>query len=300
MPGEEILQQQGIPATKEVSPQEPAATGTGTETPQKAKPYESKVFASLAKRERELLDLKQQTKKDRETLDTERKEYEDWKAWKSKAKTNPKEYLEKSGLTYEEVTDFYLNDGKPSADTQYKSIKEELDAFKKEQADLRAKEQSDLEQAEQSKLDETIATFKEGINDFLSKNTDKYELINIYEQQEMVYDYISAHYQQELEQQKTNPNHRPRVLDKEEASDAVEAYLEEEQIKRAQKSKKLQTKLGFGQTQDAKSQTTKPGETAMGSKTLSNENSLSSAPSLLSPKTENERIKRALAALERR
>ena len=291
---EEVLQQQGIPAVKAEANKETETQGQVEKAIEKAKPYESKSFAAIAKREREVLNMRQQAKLEREALDAQKKEYEDWKATKELAKKNPKAYLEKAGLTYEELTEFLLNDQKPTADSEVKSVREELEKFKQEQAErLKLQEENELKLQQQA-VEKTIADFKATISEMVSKDQEKYELINIFEQQDMIYDTISEHYALEVKKQEEDPSYKPKMLSKEEAADMVEKYLEDEQIARSSKSKKLQAKLNF---QEKKDEPKKDDYQGWSSKTINNEQAISSAPSMLTPKTENDRLKRALAAL---
>lgn len=291
---EEVLQQSGVPTTKDTVTQESTTTDKGTETATKAKPYESKVFAALAKREREQLNIKQQIKAERETLDKDRKEYEEWKFAKEQAKKNPKSYLEKANLSYEDVTQFYLNDEKPTVDSEVSSLKQELENFKQEQIAEKKRLQEEEITSQQKQVESTISEFKTSIKSMVEKETDKYELINLFEQSDMVYDTIAEHFNQELQKQKEDETYKPTVLTKEQAADLVEEYLEKEQFSRMEKSKKFKSKFNIA---DVKKEDAKVKTDSWGTKTLNNDEALSSAPSLLSTKTENDRIKRAMAAL---
>jgi len=97
-------------------------------------------------------------------------------------------------------------------------MREELEGdYKKKFDDLEnrllEKEKSD----EQRRYDDIQRGFKNEINEYVDSNLEKYELIKANEANELVYDVIEEHY-----------NDSGRILDIEEAAQAVENYLEEE------------------------------------------------------------------------
>ena len=141
---------------------------------------------------------------------------------------NPIETLEELGLSYEQLTDIVLNDGKISTDMQLKLMRQDID--KKYEGKLekleRELEERDKNQ-EQQKYDEAVDNFKFQLDDFVATNED-YELIQANDASSLVFEVIEEHY-----------NDTGRVLDMKEAADSVESHLETELRKVLEKSKKL-------------------------------------------------------------
>jgi hypothetical protein len=111
-----------------------------------------------------------------------------------------------------------LNDGKLTPEMQMRLMREELEGdyrkkFEELENRLIEKEKSD----EQRRYDDIQRGFQNEIEDFVESNADRYELIKANEANDIIYDVIEEHY-----------NDTGRILDIEEAAEAVENYLEEE------------------------------------------------------------------------
>ena len=131
---------------------------------------------------------------------------------------NPLKVLEEMGFGYDKLTELALNDGKLPPEMQMKLMKEELESdyktkFEQLEEKLKAKEV----QEQEAQLNTVVENFKKEITDLVSSDTEKYELINASDSQELVFDIISQHYEE------TN-----RILPIEEAAQAVEDHLLEE------------------------------------------------------------------------
>ena len=122
--------------------------------------------------------------------------------------------MEKLGWTYQDLTNFILNEEKPTPDTEVKHIRQELNDFKKQTEDERKRIQEEADKRAQAQAQEAETRFKEEISEYLAGKPDDFELIAKYEQEPLVYDTIAAHYD------KTK-----KVLSIEEASKLVEAHL---------------------------------------------------------------------------
>ena len=133
-------------------------------------------------------------------------------------KKDPLRALEDMGLSYDKLTELALNDGKLTPEMQMRLMREELEGgYKKKFEELEnrllEKEKSD----EQRRYDDIQRGFQNEIEDFVESNADRYELIKANEANDIIYDVIEEHY-----------NDTGRILDIEEAAEAVENYLEEE------------------------------------------------------------------------
>lgn len=205
---------QAVPEKVEptVEPQKP------TEPEKKEEPL-SVRFAALAKREKMLLEKERQLKE----LETK---YKPMEFTRESVKKQAKTALDSLGLTLEEFTQAYLNelDGKPTETTEDK-----VEALYKKLAEKERLEKEREEQAKKQQEEQAILQFKENIKSHVSKDLDKYEMINLYEAFDEIYDTIEAYY-----------NETGEMLDVDRAAQEVENQLFEE----AQKIKKAK-KLGF-------------------------------------------------------
>tara|TARA_R100000664_G_scaffold18085_1_gene27085 strand:- start:887 stop:1759 length:873 start_codon:yes stop_codon:yes gene_type:complete len=149
-------------------------------------------------------------------------------------KKDPLRALEDIGLSYDKLTELALNDGKLTPEMQMRLMREELEGgYKKKFEELEnrllEKERSD----EQRRYDDIQRGFQNEIEDFVESNPDRYELIQANEANDIIYDVIEEHY-----------NDTGRILDIEEAAEAVESYLEEEAEKLLSLGK-LRSKFGI-------------------------------------------------------
>jgi hypothetical protein len=260
-----------------------------------AAPKEKDQFAEklelLTKRERSIWHEKQKVAQERQQLASERKEYEDWKASKAKAKQNPLEYLSQAELSYDELTNFMLNGGKPTPESEIQSVRSELEALRKERDKDKEDSKTAQEQAQRQAEAQRLEEFKEEIADFLNTNKDTYELASTREAVEDIFTTITDAFTISL--QEYNKNGRvgrpPGPMSIEEATKIVEEFYEAEVIRLAE-TKKLKERLGIQPKEEGQTQAKQP------SKTLTN-NMSSTAASVVPAKNDNDRMARALAKL---
>jgi len=142
---------------------------------------------------------------------------------------NPLKALEKYGWDYNKLTQMQLEDGNLPTDIQMQIMREELEnKYEDELKKLREEIETDKQSREEEKYNQVINNFMNELTDFVSEGGDDYELIRANDAIELVYDVIEEHY-----------NSSGRILDKKEAADQVEAYLQEELQKVLKSSKKL-------------------------------------------------------------
>ena len=270
----------------EVIGSEVVTTEQPTESPDKAvqpeqaeKPKEllSTQFAALAKKEKMALQRQREAESKLKEAEEKLKLYEQFENKKKTAKSNPLEFLSEAGLTYDEITEFMINGGAKAKD-KTEELEEKFNQFvsrkEKEEQERIEKEKEALKAQEQK----VMAEFQKSLNKFIEDNQDKYELINLYNAQELVIATIEQHFENKNE-----------ILSNERAAELVEAHLEEEAKKLANSKKFSQS---FKNSSDNKQQSG-----SKNSVTLSSSQPTSNVPSMLSAKTEEERLKRALAAL---
>lgn len=266
---------------------EPIATEVVPEPPK----VDAQRFAAVAKRERALQAERAAIKAEREQFEAQKKaeaaeraEYARWKAIKANAKMNPLEYLQEGGIDVATINEFVLNEQKPSQESQVESLVESrLEAFKREQAEHLAAEKAEAEKQAAAEREQVLANFRKEVTEYVTSNSEKYELINLYGRQDAVAQTIELHFS------KTH-----KVLSHEEAASLVEEQLVE-LVSKANETKKLKAKAQPPAPPVVDSKTDPKPRTP----TLSNQ--LSSTPSTTTPAlTEADRIKRAVAALDKR
>lgn len=268
-------------ATSPAKPTEPESAAPATPKPDDM----AAKFAALAKKER-IARLAQHNLKTKEQSLTERERQiaERERMWEEEFKKSPLEAIKKRGYSYEDLTKAALNDGKFDPATEVKSVREEIERLRQENAEKEKKAQ-ELQQTEAQKAEaQALETFKGRISETIEANKEKYELTSLYDANELVFETIEQHFL------KTSEAGKPKIMSIDEACGLVEQYLESEVDRMAKESKKFQSKYGQSKTKEGDSAKPKS------SVTLTNEVT-SAAPSLLPAHTENDRLKRALAAL---
>lgn len=267
---------------------------TTPETPvQKAPDDLSAKFAALAKKERMARQSLQRVKQlEQQLAERERQLADRDKSWDSEFKQTPLEALKRRGLTYEDLTKAALNDGKFQPETEVKEVRSELERFRQEMSE-KEKKQLEAQQAfAQKQEQEAIETFRANIASHVDANKDKYELTALYDAAGLVFDTVEEHYL------RTAKEGKPKILSVDEACGLVESYIESEIDRTASSSKKFQAKYQSLKLKEAAIENKSQSRT---STTLTNDLVPSSAmPSLLPVKTENERLARAMAALDGR
>ena len=196
-------------------------------------------FAALSRKEKALRDRESEYESKFEEMERRLAEYEAQSQepevdWEHMLRNDPLRALEEAGLGYDKLTELALNDGKLTPDMQLAAMRQELEndyqrKFEELEERLNAKEQSEVE----SYYDSVQENFQDQISGVVMSDPDRYELVQASEASGLVYDVIEEHY-----------NETGRVLDIEEAADAVESYLEEEAGK-LMKLKKLSSRLGI-------------------------------------------------------
>lgn len=269
------------------APAAEAAAIPSASSPEAGKPEETKkeplspALAALAKKQKEILRQRESVKlKEQALLEREAKlrEIED-RISKFESLSDPLEALKLKGWSYKDVTDFVLNNNKPTPEQQIKSVEQQMRDWMSKQEDAQKKAAEEATSRAKAEMDAVVTNFKGEIAEFLDAHKDTYELTSLYQQQELVFSTVQAHFDQ-----------TGKVMSIKEASELVEKYLEE-QVEQSLKTKKLQSRLAPRAAEGSKP------EGKAGATTLTNQMS-SSAPSMVSPRIENDRMKRALAALE--
>ena len=132
-------------------------------------------------------------------------------------KRDPIGTLEELGLTYEQLTNIVLNDGKLPDETKINLLKEDIEKdYKSRFEELESKLLEKERAEEEKKYTEVIDNFKEDIQSQIN-SSEEYDLIKHQEAYDLVYDLIEEYYQE-----------NNKILEVKEAAEQVEAYLEQE------------------------------------------------------------------------
>lgn len=263
-----------LPVTEQPTTEQPVVA---TPEPEKPKESLSTQFAALAKKEKMALTRQREAEAKLKDAEEKLKIYQQFEEKKKTAKTNPLDFLNEAGLTYDELTEYMLRGG-PVQKDKVEVLEEKFNQL------IANKEKEELERVENEKKnlkaqeEKVVAEFIKGVNKFISDNSEKFELINLYSAQELVIATIEQHFENKNE-----------ILTNERAAEMVEAHLEDE-IKKLSNSKK------FGEKLKSSDDNKQPGQ-SKSSVTLSSSTPTSNVPSMLSARTEEDRLKRALAAL---
>lgn len=214
------------------------------EAPAAVDPLSAK-FAALSKREREVA-LRE--KREREAIAKERADIEARaKDLETKlaqvtsaeqllalAKEKPTEFLAKTGLTFKQLTDAVLAEGQePTADDKIAKLEARLEAEAKARAEAEERAKADAAAREAKVNEEAVERYKAGIQDFVAKNAETYELVAAEGAHELVFDLIEAHYTE------TAKSGKPEIMTVDKAAELAEAYLLEEATKKFKGSKKI-------------------------------------------------------------
>ena len=260
----------------------------------------TEAYLRMAQKERKLVEESQriararaQIKAEADALAAERTRYQEMAQKLEAAKTNPGGLLKSlyGDDWYDRLTKYQLaGEEAPPAEMQVQAVREELERrtaeLKQSHADLQAKIEAERKasvERERTRLkaeaEEEIERFNREAVDFVKANASRYELTNLYEQQELVTQLIQATYEQSA------ASGKPRVLSLEEATATVEQYLADE-VAKAERLKQQKAQPVAAQPPPA---TTTPAPT------LTNAMGGTPAPSPGIPKTVDDRTARALA-----
>lgn len=195
---------------------------------------------------------------------------------------NPLEALKKFGWDYEKLTQMTLEDGKMPAEMQMQLMQDELERkYQSELEELRNEITQDKEQRENEKYQQVINNFMTELNEFVDTNNDNYEFIKANDAVDLVYEVIEEHYEES-----------GRVLDKKEAADLVEQYLEEEFRQKIAKTSKAKKFLAPQEVNEPVS------EKRQSSPTLSNAHSATASPKAERKLSEDESRAKAASLLK--
>jgi hypothetical protein len=209
---------------------------------------------------------------------------------------DPLEYLKAKGkdpnAEYNRMTERLISGGELTP----QQLKQELEDFKKSVVDKEVAAQEAAQARSKEQETKAISDFKEALKANVTQYKDKYKMTALLDTDaSLIFETIETYYQETSEKDEDGNTIKPgKVLSKDEATDLVEKYL----VKMVRDAYKA---LGPEEAEAIKEGEAKAKESdeqaASKSMTLTNKLS-SSIPSILPPKTEGDRLKRAMAALQ--
>ncbi len=284
----------------------PESTQKPLDVAQPVAPDSDKVspkLQMLMKRERVAIEREKSAKAKEAEIEGKAKAFSEREArlqeFESLKSTNPKKALELLGLSYQELTEIILNDGNVTPDIQVKRVEDKFNSYVKTQEEALRRQEEEAKSINERRQLETISKFKGEIGSYLKEHSDRYELIEFEQSQDLVYEVVDEHYdrtwkaaQAKAEEEGLDPDSVVgEVLTIAQAADKVEQHLEQKYDK-ARNLNKVKAFLG---QRPEKPVDTKQIQKSQPPRTLNNQ--LSATPSLprKAPITDDERIARAIA-----
>jgi hypothetical protein len=195
-------------------------------------------FAALTRKEKEVR-AREAALKARETEASKR-----WAEIESKSKSvaeteagllaemkrNPLKFMEKHGLSFDQMTEMQLNEQNPTPQMMIERMKAELDEkYSKELAELKGSLTAKEKAAQDQAVERAVSEYKASISTFIKENAETYELVANNDATDLMFETAENFYQQ-----------TGQVPDLSKLAAAVEEHLEE-QAREIFKLKKFQT-----------------------------------------------------------
>lgn len=258
----------------------------------------SPKFQALLKRERVAIDRERAAKELEMGVETRSKSLADRESkiaeFESLKTKNPLKALEMLGLSYQQLTDIALADGNIPPELEVKRVEEKFDSYLRSQEENEKKRIEAEHKSAQDREVQITQKFKGEISTYVKDNSDRYELINFEQNDDLVYDVIDAHY----ERTKNEETGLGEVMTIAQAADKVEEYLEKkyDKARELKKMKALWERSSKPAPKQDFLEKLKNTETRQTPKTLTNNLSATPSPSKsTAPITDEERIRRAIA-----
>ena len=198
---------------------------------------ESKVDANLARKFTALSRKEKSIRMREKELESKVEQYKDLEDLVALAKENPTAAMEKLGFNYEQLTSFLLKGDKPEIN-RISKLEKELEQIKLEKQEFTKKD-------EQRRIDDSVSGFKDEIEEHITEDKIKYELLNENsDAKAIIYQMISQDYdnKKEVADREGYEITLEDAMTIEEASNLAEQYLYDE-ISKYTKAKKFAPKV---------------------------------------------------------
>lgn len=209
-------------------------------------------------------------------------------------KETPEKALEEYGHNYQTLTERVLSGGDLTPKDIEKKMNERFEQLQRAQEEEKKKQQEAAQKAQEEQEQLVISQYKDDLKGFIVSKKDEFKLTALFDAEaDLVYDTVDAYFQE-----------HQKILSHEEAAQLVEKYfrklvddangaLTPKQQEAAEKALDMDTVAQVKVNTGAEQAVRKPSST-----TLTN-NMNATTPTKAPVKNEDDRIKRALAALER-
>lgn len=276
----------GKPATPPV-PDAAAAATPPAEAPKED--MLSPKFSILARKEQAIVRQQQELKAQREAWEKEKQElqgkYKGFEEKEAISKAGAIKLLQAYGYTYEDATKEVMNEGGAEIAALDRKYGEKLSALEKQIADeKKAQEDSAAKRAQEDQA-KVIENYKGELKGFIEQKKDNFKLTALFDKEaELVYDTIDTYFQQ-----------NNKILSNQEATELVEKYFKK-LVEEANAALTPAQQEAGEKALEEKRDTPQFSSNKTG-KTLTNELQMTT-PTTLPAKTENDRMRRAMAALD--
>ncbi len=277
-----------ISAEAVITPQTEVGATETTEIPKvevpKKEDFLAPKFAALTRKEKQVRAMEQSVKQQMAEIERMRADFEG----KSKStaaqeaqllnelKANPLKFMEKHGLSFDQLTQMQLNEQNPTTEMMIARMREELKAEMGGEIESVKKSLKDKEElAAKQQYEAAVTGYKTELTEFVKQNADTYELIVANGATELMFETAEAYYAQ-----------TGKVPNNEELAKAVEEHLEERareilKLKKFQPQTAKTLEANTSKTAPTLSNTLAAEVPKTGSKILSDEESRRQAAKLL-------------------
>lgn len=273
--------------TPEVETKPEGAEAEKPKEEQKDDPKFARRFAALSRQEKQIQEKQKAVEDKEKQLEAMRTEAEEVKAVLAMAKENPLEFLKKTGLDYNELTNLVLSSELSEEDKKFKTLEKEIEELKQSKEREKQEQEAAKLKAQEERFVSLINNYKVECKNTVQQNPDKYELILANGREDDVFDIIERYFVE-----------TETVLDFDIAADYLEQILFEE-AQKIVKTKKFASAFQPKEAEAMREKATDVREKQRPSPTLTNSKMSGSVgqPSGI-PMTDRERFNRAVAKLE--
>lgn len=267
-----------VPVVEPVAQPPPGPTPVDPAKPSDAPTRrESKAFAALS-RQRKAIEAREVAYR-AQVAEIEKREQaaKDFEAKKLAAKTDPFSLLAEAGISYEDLTQHIVRGGKATPELLAKSVEDKLEAYKREQAEAAKAAHDAQDKAAQENEQRVISQWRNGVVDFVKQNAASYELTTAFGAESEVSRAIEEAHRQ-----------TGKLLQTKEAAELVEKHLEGV-LEKLLATAKAKSKVATPAPVAAPAKPSAP-------KTISADMTAASRAAKPAPVTDEERMKRAMAA----
>lgn len=246
-------------------------------------------FSALARKEAQLFREREAMKAQKAALEEAHRQVVAFEEARQTAKTNPLAALDALGLSYEEITQHLLNGNTPTPAAEVAAVRQELEQLRAEQREAQERAEKAAQDRLAQEQAQIIESFRASAIEHVATNADRYELTTVNNAAHLVPQVIEEHFA------KTK-----QLLTVAQGAELVEKHFER-LADQVAKTRKFQARNASTNT----APTTAPAAPAAtapapAARTLSNAMTASATATAPKFRTDEDRIRAALARLEGR